>query len=309
MSGETEYSIAAVSRLTGASCHALRVWERRYGFPAPRRSPSGQRRYDSDQVHALRIISQLAQAGQSIGELITGYLAGKLELTEPSAAFRAPAMEGGVNTLLEPLIAGDLFGGEFGYARLTAGLSPAEILTHVIGPSWVDVGERWFRRECSVYHERIISEFLTCKLEVMIDAARLTNTQPSRTIIAGTVQGDRHSGGVLMLSLVLERAGWRVINLGVDIPVREYIAAVNQWRPDALGLSFVLSRNIKKRFQELMQIRSLPIFVGGRSVLNYQGLARQHGLIPLAGPIVAKVAQLHLEYEQWVRSHAPLSEG
>ena len=198
-------------------------------------------------------------------------------------------------------------GGEFDYARLTDGLSPAEILTHVIGPSWIDAGERWFRRECSVYHERIISEFLTRKLEVMIDAARLSNPQPSRTIIAGTVQGDRHSGGILMLSLVLERAGWRVINLGVDIPVREYLAAVNQWRPDALGLSFVLSRNIKKRFQELLQIRGLPIFVGGRSILNYQGLARQHGLIPLPGPIVTKVAQLHIEYEQWVTSHQPRS--
>src|SRR3954454_12646166 len=31
------YSIAAVSKLTGASCHALRVWERRYGFPVPHR--------------------------------------------------------------------------------------------------------------------------------------------------------------------------------------------------------------------------------------------------------------------------------
>ena len=35
------YSIAAVSKLTGVSCHALRVWERRYGFPVPQRSPRG----------------------------------------------------------------------------------------------------------------------------------------------------------------------------------------------------------------------------------------------------------------------------
>ena len=189
--------------------------------------------------------------------------------------------------------------------RLTEGLSPSEILTHVIGPSWIDAGERWFRRESSIYHERIISEFLTRKLAIMIDAARLSNTQPARTIITGTVQGDRHRGGILMVSLVLEQAGWRVINLGVDLPVREYLAAVKQWRPDALGLSFVMSRNIKKRFRELLQISGLPIFVGGRSILNYQRLARQHGLIPLSGPIVTKVTQLHLEYEQWVTSHRP----
>src|SRR5271168_4724194 len=36
--GHAGYSIAAVSKLAGVSCHALRVWERRYGFPVPERS-------------------------------------------------------------------------------------------------------------------------------------------------------------------------------------------------------------------------------------------------------------------------------
>jgi hypothetical protein len=47
--GEAEYSIAAVSRLTGMSCHALRVWELRYGFPAridPDRGESDRLRSD-----------------------------------------------------------------------------------------------------------------------------------------------------------------------------------------------------------------------------------------------------------------------
>ena len=86
----------------------------------------------------------------------------------------------------------------------------------------------------------------------------------------------------------------------MQLVVREYLAAVKQCHPDALGLSFVLSRNIKKRFQELLQIRGLPIFVGGRSILNYQGLAKRHGLIPLPGPITTSVPQLLVEFEQWV---------
>ena len=67
-----EYSIAAVSKLTGVSCHALRVWERRYGFPIPHRSASGHRRYSRDQVRVLRHVAVLAQGGQSIGDLIVG---------------------------------------------------------------------------------------------------------------------------------------------------------------------------------------------------------------------------------------------
>ena len=64
-------------------------------------------------------------------------------------------------------------------------------------------------------------------------------------------------------------------NLGTDVPVREFFGAVEQWHSDALALSFVLSRNIKRRFQELLKIRGVPIFVGGRSILNYQTLARR----------------------------------
>src|SRR4051794_41620854 len=56
---EAVYSIAAVSKLTGASCHALRVWERRYGFPVPQRSASDHRRYSREQVRALRMITEL----------------------------------------------------------------------------------------------------------------------------------------------------------------------------------------------------------------------------------------------------------
>src|SRR6478609_9300158 len=76
------YSIAAVSKLTGVSCHALRVWERRYGFPFPHRTPSGHRRYSSDQVGVLRRVAVLAQGGQSIGDLIAAVREGSLRVEE-----------------------------------------------------------------------------------------------------------------------------------------------------------------------------------------------------------------------------------
>jgi len=106
-----------------------------------------------------------------------------------------------------------------------------------------------------------------------------------------------------MLALVLELAHWRALMLGVDLPVCEYQNAIDVWHPDALCLSFILSRNINKRFQELESIRGLPIFVGGRSILNYQGLARRHGLIPLPGPATQAITQFLARFEEWRRRH------
>ncbi len=77
---QPRYSIAAVSKLTGISCHTLRVWERRYGFPVPERSPSGHRRYDRTQVQLLCRLSDLNRSGrQPIGELISRLNANILE--------------------------------------------------------------------------------------------------------------------------------------------------------------------------------------------------------------------------------------
>lgn len=305
-SGETEYSIAAVSKLTGVSCHALRVWERRYGFPVPHRSASGHRRYSRDQVRLLRRISDLSREGHALSDLIADTCSGRL-VVESAPAPDVEPVEARVIELVDRLIAGDLEGGRACFDRLAAEFEPADLITRVIGPALVDNGERWFRHECEIYQERSVTGFLCGKLEVMIEAERHANDRPTRKIIIGTVQGDRHAGGVLILHWVMEHVGWRVLDLGVDLPVRELQKAIDTWQPDAIGLSFVLSRNINKRFQELSQLRGLPIFVGGRSILNYQGLARRHGLIPVPGPVSQAVPLLLDKFDEWARGRRPLS--
>ena len=100
------------------------------------------------------------------------------------------------------------------------------------------------------------------------------------TIILATVKGDVHDIGKNLVEIIFANNGYRIVNLGIKVPPEELIAACHTHHPDAIGLSFVLSRNINKRFQELSQIRGIPIFVGGRSILNYQGLASRSRLPP-----------------------------
>ncbi|MEJ7639547.1 MAG: MerR family transcriptional regulator [Singulisphaera sp.] len=300
-SGDAEYSIAAVSKLTGVSCHALRVWERRYGFPVPGRSASGHRRYGRDEVRMIRRLSELAHGGQSIGELIAEFRDGRLVREVETVAERQDNDEGIVTEMVDRVTAGDLAGGDALFDRLGEQMETEGLLARIVGPSLTEVGDRWFRRECEIYQERWVSGFYRNKLRVMIEEARKANVIPTHTAIIGMVQGDRHSGGILILNVLLERSGWRVFNLGVDVPICEFQKAVTSVGPDALGLSFVLSRNINKHFRELAQIRGLPIFVGGRSILNYQSLARRHGLIPTPGPVLSAMAQWRTLYDEWVQ--------
>lgn len=288
------YSIAAVSKLTGISCHALRIWERRYGFPLPHRSPSGHRRYMADQVEWLRRLAPLLRSGRSISDLLNDRQG---EIDDPTS--RAPRDPSEIDRLVDSLMTGDQTEAERQYDRLTGGLEVPRRIERVIEPSMVEIGERWFRGSCEIYEERCASGFLRRKIIQMLEQALLANTRPAYAALVGTIQGDRHEGGVLILSLLLELSGWRAISLGADLPTHEYQKAIDARRPAAVCVSMVLSRSITKRFQELAALRGAPVFVGGRSVVNYRGLARRHGLIPLSGSAVRAVPELIREARSW----------
>ena len=178
-------------------------------------------------------------------------------------------------------------------------LDAPAFITRILEPTMVEVGERWFRKEIDVFHERLASSLLLRRLETMLDRARRANRFPTRRALICAIQGDRHEGGVRILALALELAGWRAESLGVDLPVRELAKAVEAWQPDAVGVSFVLSRNINKRFNELKKIQQVPVFVGGRSLTNYQGLAKRSGLIPLPVPVFEILSTWEAECHRW----------
>jgi DNA-binding transcriptional MerR regulator len=303
------YSIAAVSKLTGISCHSLRIWERRYHFPIPDRSGSGHRRYTFEQVELLRAVSRLTQSGRSIGEIVEDAREGKLAPSEAVSPDPDAKVGCEVGELVDRLVAADPAGADAYFERSPFRDDPARLVSRVIEPALIELGERWFRRECAVFHEHYASEFLRAKLKGAIATIGRDPGSPSRTLLLGTVEGERHSGGTLLVHARMASAGWRVLNLGVDLPVREYIKAIQVWRPDAVGLSFVLSRNINKRFHELASIQGVPIFVGGRSILNYQSLARRHGLIPVPGPICSAISHLEQEFQKWTHARAENADG
>ncbi|WP_435008341.1 MerR family transcriptional regulator [Tundrisphaera lichenicola] len=295
--GAAAYSIAAVSKLTGVSCHALRVWERRYGFPIPMRSDSGHRRYTQEQVGVLRVLARLGKSGRPIGELISEYQAGRLDLrlaVDSKIEEKTSSIP-----LVDILFSGNLTEAEILLDRLAHRLGPLEQIERIFEPALIEIGERWFRGECEVFQEHCSVGLIMLRLGRLLEQARRANHSPERKALVGTVKGDRHEGGVLMVSLALELAGWRAIPMGCDMPVSEYAKAADAWQPDAIAVSFVLSRNINKRFQELAKIRGLPIFVGGRSIVNHQGLARRYGLIPLTGALTLGSSILHSEFDQW----------
>jgi MerR family transcriptional regulator, light-induced transcriptional regulator len=68
--GEASLSIGDVVAATGVGEATLRAWERRFGFPAPRREPSGHRRYSPDDVERIRSVVRERDRGLSLAVAI-----------------------------------------------------------------------------------------------------------------------------------------------------------------------------------------------------------------------------------------------
>jgi DICT domain-containing protein len=66
MAAERDLAIKDVAEQTGLAAGTIRMWEQRYGFPAPARSPSGYRRYAADDVEVLRRVQAYRSRGLSV---------------------------------------------------------------------------------------------------------------------------------------------------------------------------------------------------------------------------------------------------
>ena len=68
-----------------------------------------------------------------------------------------------------------------------------------------------------------------------------TGAEPIGKIVIGTVKGDIHDIGKNLVGMMLEGAGFEVIDLGINTDVDEYLAALKEHKPDILGMSALLT--------------------------------------------------------------------
>ena len=92
-------------------------------------------------------------------------------------------------------------------------------------------------------------------------------------VVIGTVKGDIHDIGKNLVAMMLEGAGFEVVDLGINNPVERYLAALEEHRPDILGMSALLTTTMpymKVVIDELVEkgIRDDYIVLVGGAPLN-----------------------------------------
>jgi methylmalonyl-CoA mutase cobalamin-binding domain/chain len=78
-------------------------------------------------------------------------------------------------------------------------------------------------------------------MEILRPILAKSDIPPIGKIVIGTVKGDVHDIGKNLVGMMLEGAGFEVIDLGINNPVENYLAAIEKHRPDILGMSALLT--------------------------------------------------------------------
>ncbi len=126
-------------------------------------------------------------------------------------------------------------------AALDAGLSAEEILHQACIPAMNEVGQRFEEGDVFVPEMLIAARAMQTSLEILKPLLVEEDVQSLGTVVIGTVSGDLHDIGKNLVAMMLEGAGFEIIDLGTDVKPADFVAAVQNRNPDIVGMSALLT--------------------------------------------------------------------
>ena len=155
---------------------------------------------------------------------------------------------------------------------LDAGLDPKDILNTMIDAMSV-VGDRFSRNEIFVPEMLVAAKAMKKGVEVLKPHLSDGSVGSMGKMVMGTVAGDLHDIGKNLVIMMIESAGFEVIDLGVDVPVERFISAYEE-NPDTkiIGCSALLTTTMPALEETVAAINKAPwrgkvkVMVGGAPI-------------------------------------------
>jgi 5-methyltetrahydrofolate--homocysteine methyltransferase len=124
---------------------------------------------------------------------------------------------------------------------LARGWTPYDVLTKALVEGMRIVGIDF--RDGILFVPEVLLAANSMKAGMELLRPLLAETGASRIgkVVIGTVKGDIHDIGKNLVAMMLEGAGFEVFDLGINNPVENYLAALEEHEPDILGLSALLT--------------------------------------------------------------------
>ena len=155
---------------------------------------------------------------------------------------------------------------------LDAGVTPDEVLNKGLILGMDEVGRRFRNNEFYVPEVLIAARAMKAGMKILRPKLVESGVKPMAKIVLGTVKGDLHDIGKNIVATMLRVAGFKVIDLGVDVSPEAFLEAVKKYKPDIVGMSALLTttmiemENVIKELEKAGVRKDVKIIVGGAAV-------------------------------------------
>ncbi|HCL86679.1 MAG TPA: cobalamin-binding protein [Comamonadaceae bacterium] len=303
--------ISTVERETGLGKDTLRVWEKRYGFPAPTRDAAGDRLYSTEQVQQLKLIRRLLDGGLRPGKVV-GLSTRELQAlladngtATASYLSKTNSMDRSVDGAVEELLATigshdpQALRHALGTAQMRMGLAP--FVTELVAPLTIAVGEAWAQGRFEVFEEHLYTDVLTGVLRQAIASLTPQPVLQGPKVLLTTLPQEQHGLGLLMVEALLVLEGCTCVSLGTQTPVTDIVQAAQAHRADIVALSF---SNVHKASAVRTSLRELRALLPAATALWVGGSCHALHQMPLAGvSTVQQLSSLQPLVAQWRHAH------
>jgi 5-methyltetrahydrofolate--homocysteine methyltransferase len=157
-------------------------------------------------------------------------------------------------------------------AAADAGVAPEVILNQGMIAAMSEVGRLFEEGEYFVPEMLIAARAMQASLAVLKPYLVETGVQPVATVVIGTVQGDLHDIGKNLVAMMLEGAGFAVVDLGVNVEAEKFAAAVKEHDAQIVAMSALLTTTMPRMKTTIEALRAggiddrVKILVGGAPV-------------------------------------------
>ena len=157
-------------------------------------------------------------------------------------------------------------------ALLATGVPAKEILEGALLPGMEVVGERMRSGDCFIPEVLLSARTMQGALDILKPHMLAGESTSAGTVVIGTVEGDLHDIGKNLVGMMLQGAGFEVVNLGTGVTAAAFVAAVKEHQPQILGMSALLTTTLPHMAETLAALKEaglrdgLKVMVGSAPV-------------------------------------------
>ena len=187
-----------------------------------------------------------------------------------------------LNEISELVIKGDIMGTKAKVAEaVDQKVDATSILNDGLMPGINEIGERFAKGQIFVPNVLLSAKAMNTGVEVIQPLLAAGGDTTIGTAVVATVKGDLHDIGKNLVALMMKSVNLKVIDLGANVSAEKFVEAINEYHPDIVGLSALLTTTMNEQGHVIEVLKEagvrdqVKVMIGGAPVT--QGWADKIG--------------------------------